>query len=225
MVLEEIKINTMKNTRKFLMLSLVLLSTQFIYAQGADSNQGEMKPGEKGVHQNPAEKLKSELNLTPVQFESVKKIMIDTKAARDKNESTYANDENAKMKGQKAIRDQADEKILAILDPAQRTKFLVLKAEKKEEHKAKENPEERANKKAAELTTKLSLSANQTAKVKEVFKIGFTKIDGIKAKHKDNEEAAKEEIKPVKKEMERTILSLLTEAQKVKYKEYLDKKK
>ena len=32
-------------------------------------------------------------------------------------------------------------------------------------------------------------------------------------------------VKPVKKEMERTILSLLTEAQKVKYKAYLEKKK
>ena len=65
----------------------------------------------------------------------------------------------------------------------------------------------------------------QTTKVKEALKIGFTKIDEIKVKYKDDEEAAKEQVKPVKKEMERTILSLLTEAQKVKYKAYLEKKK
>jgi len=215
----------MKKTGKYIMLCLLLSATQFIYAQGASSNSTQMKQGENGSHANPADRLKTELNLTAAQYDAVKKIMMEAKAAREKNEVTFKNEEGAKNKGQKTIRENADAKIMALLDANQKTKFLALQAEKKEEHKAKENPEERSNKKAAELTIQLGLSAIQTAKVKEVLKTGFTKIDEIKVKYKDNEEAAKEEVKPVKKEMERTILSLLTEAQKVKYKAYLEKKK
>ena len=215
----------MKKTGKYIMFCLLLSATHFIYAQGTSSNSTQMKQGESGSHANPADRLKTELNLTAAQYEAVKKIMMEAKVARDQNEVTYKNDEGAKNKGQKAIRENADAKIMALLDANQKTKFLALQAEKKEEHKTKENPEERSNKKAAELTTQLGLSAIQTAKVKEVLKTGFTKIDEIKVKYKDNEEAAKEEVKPVKKEMERTILSLLTEAQKVKYKAYLEKKK
>ena len=215
----------MKKIGKYVMICLLLSTTQFIYGQGTSSNSTQMKQGENGSHANPADMLKTELNLTVAQYEAVKKIMMEAKAARDQNEVTYKNDEGAKNKGQKAIRENANAKIIALLDANQKTKFLALQAEKKEEHKAKENPEERSNKKAAELTTQLGLSAMQTTKVKEALKIGFTKIDEIKVKYKDNEEAAKEQVKPVKKEMERTILSLLTEAQKVKYKAYLEKKK
>jgi len=99
-----------------------------------------------------------------------------------------------------------------------------MKAEKKEEHKASMTPIEVAGKKTADLTAKLSLDAQQSAKVNEIFKVGLTKIDAIRLKYKDNQDAAKEEIKPIRKEMERSILALLTEPQKIKYKESQEKK-
>jgi hypothetical protein len=113
---------------------------------------------------------------------------------------------------------------MAILDPVQKANYLSMKEKKKEEHRS-ESSRDKAIKKTGELNAALKLTPEQAAKINEIFVNGFTKIDVAKAKYKEDEEAAKAEIKPIKKEMEKNILLVLTNEQKVAYKEYKEKKK
>jgi Spy/CpxP family protein refolding chaperone len=184
----------------------------------------EVKQGKTEAHENPADKLKSELKLTPSQYESVKKVFVEAKAARQKNEETYKNDQGTLQKVNKEVRDETEAKIMAILDPVQKANYLSMKEKKKEEHRS-ESSRDKAIKKTGELNAALKLTPEQAAKINEIFVNGFTKIDVAKAKYKEDEEAAKAEIKPIRKEMEKNILLVLTNEQKVAYKEYKEKKK
>jgi Spy/CpxP family protein refolding chaperone len=208
-----------KTTLIFTLLILIFISNG-IKAQTTT----EVKQGKTEAHENPADKLKSELKLTSSQYESVKKVFVEAKAARQKNEETYKNDQGTLQKVNKEVRDETEAKIMAILDPVQKANYLSMKEKKKEEHRS-ESSRDKAIKKTGELNAALKLTPEQAAKINEIFVNGFTKIDVAKAKYKEDEEAAKAEIKPIKKEMEKNILSVLTNEQKVAYKEYKEKKK
>ena len=210
----------MKKSIKTIFLFILFFVSQGMFAQ--TSNEGKQNKSEG--HENPADKLKSELKLTPSQYESVKKVFMDAKAERQKNEETYKNDQGTLQKLNKELREQTDNKILAILDPVQKANYLAMKEQKKEEHRS-ESSRDRAIKKTGELTAALTLTPEQAVKINELLVNSFTKIDVIKAKYKGDDEAAKAEIKPIKKEMEKNILLILTDAQKVKYKEYKENKK
>jgi Spy/CpxP family protein refolding chaperone len=210
----------MKKTTLIFTLLILFFISNGIKAQTTT----EVKQGKTEAHENPADKLKSELKLTSSQYESVKKVFVEAKAARQKNEETYKNDQGTLQKVNKEVRDETEAKIMAILDPVQKANYLSMKEKKKEEHRS-ESSRDKAIKKTGELNAALKLTPEQAAKINEIFVNGFTKIDVAKAKYKEDEEAAKAEIKPIKKEMEKNILSVLTNEQKVAYKEYKEKKK
>jgi len=210
----------MKKTTLIFTLLILFFMSNGIIAQTTT----EVKQGKTEAHENPADKLKSELKLTPSQYESVKKVFVEAKAARQKNEETYKNDQGTLQKVNKELREQTETKILAILDPVQKANYLSMKEKKKEEHRS-ESSRDTAIKKTGELNAALKLTPEQAAKINEIFVNGFTKIDVAKAKYKEDEEAAKAEIKPIRKEMEKNILLVLTNEQKVAYKEYKEKKK
>jgi len=210
----------MKKTTVIFTLLILFFISNGIIAQTTT----EVKQGKTEAHENPADKLKSELKLTPSQYESVKKVFVEAKAARQKNEETYKNDQGTLQKVNKEVRDETEAKIMAILDPVQKANYLSMKEKKKEEHRS-ESSRDKAIKKTGELNAALKLTPEQAAKINEIFVNGFTKIDVAKAKYKEDEEAAKAEIKPIKKEMEKNILLVLTNEQKVAYKEYKEKKK
>lgn len=210
----------MKKTTLIFTLLILFFVSNGIIAQTTT----EVKQGKTEAHENPADKLKSELKLTPSQYESVKKVFVEAKAARQKNEETYKNDQGTLQKVNKEVRDETEAKIMAILDPVQKANYLSMKEKKKEEHRS-ESSRDKAIKKTGELNAALKLTPEQAAKINEIFVNGFTKIDVAKAKYKEDEEAAKAEIKPIKKEMEKNILLVLTNEQKVAYKEYKEKKK
>lgn len=210
----------MKKTTAICALLILFFMSNGVKAQ--TSNEGKQSKTE--AHQSPADKMKSELKLTQSQYESVKKVFVEAKAARQKNEETYKNDQGTLQKVNKELRDQTETKIMAILDPVQKANYLAMKEQKKEERRS-ESSRDKAIKKTGELTAALKLLPEQAAKINEIFVNGFTKIDVAKAKYKEDEEAAKAEIKPIKKEMEKNILLILTAEQKVAYKEYKEKKK
>ena len=210
----------MKKTTLIFTLLILFFMSNGIIAQTTT----EVKQGKTEAHENPADKLKSELKLTPSQYESVKKVFVEAKAARQKNEETYKNDQGTLQKVNKEVRDETEAKIMAILDPVQKANYLSMKEKKKEEHRS-ESSRDKAIKKTGELNAALKLTPEQAAKINEIFVNGFTKIDVAKAKYKEDEEAAKAEIKPIRKEMEKNILLVLTNEQKVAYKEYKEKKK
>ncbi len=210
----------MKKTTAICALLILFFMSNGVIAQ--TSNEGKQSKTE--AHQSPADKMKSELKLTQSQYESVKKVFVEAKAARQKNEETYKNDQGTLQKVNKELRDQTETKIMAILDPVQKANYLSMKEKKKEEHRS-ESSRDKAIKKTGELNAALKLTPEQAAKINEIFVNGFTKIDVAKAKYKEDEEAAKAEIKPIKKEMEKNILLILTAEQKVAYKEYKEKKK
>lgn len=210
----------MKKTTAICALLILFFMSNGVIAQ--TSNEGKQSKTE--AHQSPADKMKSELKLTQSQYESVKKVFVEAKAARQKNEETYKNDQGTLQKVNKELRDQTETKIMAILDPVQKANYLAMKEQKKEERRS-ESSRDKAIKKTGELTAALKLLPEQAAKINEIFVNGFTKIDVAKAKYKEDEEAAKAEIKPIKKEMEKNILLILTAEQKVAYKEYKEKKK
>lgn len=210
----------MKKTTLIFTLLILFFMSNGIIAQTTT----EVKQGKTEAHENPADKLKSELKLTPSQYESVKKVFVEAKAARQKNEETYKNDQGTLQKVNKELREQTETKIMAILDPVQKANYLSMKEKKKEEHRS-ESSRDKAIKKTGELNAALKLTPEQAAKINEIFVNGFTKIDVAKAKYKEDEEAAKAEIKPIRKEMEKNILLVLTNEQKVAYKEYKEKKK
>jgi len=210
----------MKKTTVIFTLLILFFISNGIIAQTTT----EVKQGKTEARENPADKLKSELKLTPSQYESVKKVFVEAKAARQKNEETYKNDQGTLQKVNKEVRDETEAKIMAILDPVQKANYLSMKEKKKEEHRS-ESSRDKAIKKTGELNAALKLTPEQAAKINEIFVNGFTKIDVAKAKYKEDEEAAKAEIKPIKKEMEKNILLVLTNEQKVTYKEYKEKKK
>lgn len=210
----------MKKTTLIFTLLILFFMSNGIIAQTTT----EVKQGKTEAHENPADKLKAELKLTSSQYESVKKIFVEAKAARQKNEETYKNDQGTLQKVNKEVRDETEAKIMAILDPVQKANYLSMKEKKKEEHRS-ESSRDKAIKKTGELNAALKLTPEQAAKINEIFMNGFTKIDVAKAKYKEDEEAAKAEIKPIRKEMEKNILSVLTNEQKVAYKEYKEKKK
>ena len=210
----------MKKTTLIFTVFVLLFISNGIIAQTTT----EVKKDKTEAHENPADKLKAELKLTPSQYESVKKVFVEAKAARQKNEETYKNDQSTLQKVNKELRDETDSKIMAILDPVQKANYLSMKEKKKEEHRS-ESSRDKAIKKTGELNAALKLTPEQAAKINEILLNSFTKIDVAKAKYKEDEEAAKAEIKPIKKEMEKNILLVLTNEQKIAYKEYKENKK
>jgi hypothetical protein len=122
----------MKKTTLIFTLLILFFISNGIKAQTTT----EVKQGKTEAHENPADKLKSELKLTSSQYESVKKVFVEAKAARQKNEETYKNDQGTLQKVNKEVRDETEAKIMAILDPVQKANYLSMKEKKKEEHRS-----------------------------------------------------------------------------------------
>jgi hypothetical protein len=172
------------------------------------------------------EMYKTKLNLTTAQYDAIKKILADAKATRKANETKYASDKNAMMQANKTLRQATDAKVLAQLDEKQKAIYQQLKEEKKAEHMEHKGEGNEANmgaqkiqERTNELTTKLGLSADQTAKAKAIYSEYLPKIQAIRAQYKSDEATMKSKVQPLRKEMNAKIMSILTDAQKAKLKE------
>lgn len=209
--------NTMKFKNKLIMKLVVKIFMVLLLF----STTSMLKAQEASV-ENQLETYKQKLNLSASQYENVKKILSEAKAARKANETKYANDKKALMDANRTVRQNADMKIEALLDAKQKEIYTQLKQEKKEQHQ-QSNVQDKVEKRTADLTAKLGLSPDQSSKVKAVFSEYLPKIQAIKSQYASDEASAKAKMQPIRKEMNSKLMSILTEEQKQKYKAIKDK--
>ena len=91
---------------------------------------------------------------------------------------------------------------------------------------SKKTTEQRAEQYVKELTTELSLTADQSSKIKAVQLESLTKLDSIKAKATDGDKkAGKKEAKAVNEAASESIKAILTDEQKPKFDAWLEARK
>jgi Spy/CpxP family protein refolding chaperone len=93
--------------------------------------------------------------------------------------------------------------------------------------KPKKTPEQRATMYVKELTTELSLTADQSSKIKAIQLESIKKLDELKAKATDggDKKAGKKEAKAVTEAANASIKAILTDEQKAKFDTWLAEKK
>jgi Spy/CpxP family protein refolding chaperone len=92
--------------------------------------------------------------------------------------------------------------------------------------KSKKTTEQRAEMYVKELTTELSLTANQSSKIKAVQLESLSKLDSIKAKATDGDKkAGKKEAKAVIDAANASIKAILTDEQKPKFDAWVEARK
>jgi Spy/CpxP family protein refolding chaperone len=92
--------------------------------------------------------------------------------------------------------------------------------------KPKKNTEQRATMYVKELTTELSLTADQSSKIKAVQLESLTKLDTLKAKASaGDKKAVKKEAKATTEAANASIKAILTDAQKAKFDAWVEAKK
>lgn len=92
--------------------------------------------------------------------------------------------------------------------------------------KPKKNAEQHATRYVKELTTELSLTADQSSKIKAVQLESFTKLDTLKAKaNAGDKKAGKKEAKATTEAATVSIKAILTDTQKAKFDAWVEAKK
>jgi len=92
--------------------------------------------------------------------------------------------------------------------------------------KPKKTPEQRATMYVKELTTELSLTADQSSKIKAVQLESLTKLDTLKAKASaGDKKAGKKEAKATTEAANASIKAILTDEQKAKFDAWVEAKK
>ena len=79
-------------------------------------------------------------------------------------------------------------------------------------------PEQRANMQTQRLSKKLKLSAEQQAKVKEIFLARAQKVENVKSAQAEEKKQRKQQVKATKDESDAELKKVLTEEQ---YQQYL----
>ena len=122
-------------------LSAIALASVFAASTFAVAEEAPAKPAktEKGAR-GPMGGVLKDLNLTDAQKAQIKEITDAQKTKREalKNDTTLAPKD--KRKQQKALREDAEAQIRAILTPEQQVKFDAALAEQKAERKNKDKP-------------------------------------------------------------------------------------
>lgn len=84
--------------------------------------------------------------------------------------------------------------------------------------KTPKSSEEKATKAAQKLTTELGLSAEQTAKVKDLIKTRIDAVNAVKAKYTDTQKKERhQELKPIRQKFRTDFEAILTADQKTKW--------
>ncbi len=164
------------------------------------------------------EKMADQLNLSPDQRAKSKSVM--EKSGPEIREIIAKGRQNASEAERTKVRDllktQSDE-IASILTPEQREKFK----QSREQRNGQPSPEERLQR----MTSALSLTADQQAKVKSIMDTHGPKLREIMAKGRDNaSDAEKEQAKELIKKQFEEIADVLTPEQKAKFKEFREQR-
>ena len=176
----------------------------------------EMRGGDHGNMMDMMEKL----NLTEDQKAKMKVINEDTKKEREALKSQKFSEEVMKEK-RIAIMNKRKEKIAAILTPEQKKKWEEMKQNKGEmDHDKGDKDHNQGDKKESRderfgaMVKELNLTADQSAKFKELQSSLRTKIKDIKSNTTLTEEQKKSEMKDVFKNHKKSVEEILTPEQR-----------
>jgi Spy/CpxP family protein refolding chaperone len=198
----EQKTETMK---KQVILIVALTMSTLVYAQHKGSGHH---------HDKLSDKMKTELSLNDTQYAAIKSI--EEKYGKQhtslRKDSTKAKDE--KFKAMKALRDEKQKEIDAVLTPDQKSKWVAYQQaqmQKRNEHmqKAGERYEEK-------MKTDLSLSNEQFDKVKAANKTFIEKLSQLRKEGQPDADR-KSAVKEIREEHESSMKSILTPEQYSKW--------
>jgi hypothetical protein len=196
-------------TKKSFMLAVVMMMSTIIFAQ----HKGDDKSHDEGQ----AEKMKAELSLSDVQYTNIKSIhqKYKDKHKAIKKDSTLTGESKANKL--KALKDEREKEVNAVLTPEQITQWKAYKAEKKEARKEHRAEVKEAHE--AKLKSDLSLSDEQ-----------FTKLQAANKSFKEKrkalpKESAKSEHKKLADEHLAAVKAILTPEQFQKWQTMNEEKK
>ncbi|MFD0794910.1 hypothetical protein ACFQZX_14885 [Mucilaginibacter litoreus] len=166
----------------------VFLMIALVAGLGVAAN-AQTKPGHKV--KDPAQRaqlrtaaLTKKLNLSADQSAKVKAVFDKQAVQMDSLKANRSTDRKANMQARKAIFANTDANLKGILTAEQQTAYSGLKAnmhKRFEGRRPAKNPEQKAQRYTKVLTKKLSLSADQSAKVNAILLKSATEIKDLKA--------------------------------------------
>lgn len=186
-----------------MILGLMIVST-VIFAQG------KRDPMERSGKQ--AERMKAELALDDVQYKAVKAINEEfaIKHSKVRQDSTLS--EEGKHKQMKTLHQEKDAAIGKILTEEQKNKWTSIRSSRSDKHKAamgRQHHSERAKR----IQENLSLSDDQTSKIKAIDKEFGEKFRALRSDSSLAREDAREKAKMLRQEYHSKTKSVLTEEQ------------
>ncbi len=205
--------------KKILFLSIALIATGSVFAQGGD----RMPRSSEAIAQRQSEKMKSALSLSESQYATVHDINLKyarTFSEMMKDSAVTREEKHNKMK---QLREEKRTEIDKVLSAEQKQQWEKQKQDMKTKrgnrdhgpHKKGDHQNRRKN----DHTQSLGLSEAQTTKLDAVRKEFRTEISGIREDQKLSEEQRKEKMKTAWQNHEKSVEEILSPEQYVKWKE------
>jgi Spy/CpxP family protein refolding chaperone len=191
-----------KNEKDMKAPIVLLFAVLISFAGFSQEDDGD----ERGTKQ--ADKMKSELNLTDAQYQSIKAINEKYAGKIDAEKEKKA----VTKETLKTLKDQRKQEVSKVLTKEQLTKWEAYKEEKKENKK-----EKKAERK--EFREELNLTPEQDTKMKEIHRTYATQKRQVTDDKTLTEEARKAKIKILKEERRTQLKAILTPEQFEKLKD------
>jgi|GEM_PF-7071639 len=177
----------------FLLISLMMLS---VYAQPKKPNIDER-----------LEKLKQELSLTPEQSEQLRPILVHEQKEMEKVRELNKDDYRAVTDARKALQEQTDKQMLAILTDEQKALYSELKL------KTPENP------RLQELQKQLDLSPAQVEQLVPIMDKYQQEMRELRESSDGDRRKMRKEMRSIRENEQNEIKEILSDEQKEKFEE------
>ncbi|RFZ95431.1 hypothetical protein D0C36_07880 [Mucilaginibacter conchicola] len=199
----------------FLMLAFVAGTAVVANAQ----TKAPKSPDQRAQHRTAA--LTKKLNLSADQSAKVNAILLKQASQMDSLKANKPADRKANFEAHKAVFANTDAQIKAVLKPDQQTAYANLKTEMKGKghgrHHGNKTPDQKAQRLTGVLTKKLSLNADQSAKVNAILLQSATQMDSLKANNPADRAAKKESRKAILANADTQLKAVFTADQQKTY--------
>lgn len=176
-------------------------------------------PEQRAQHRAAA--LSKKLNLTADQSAKLNAIFAKQASQMDSLKANKTGDRKANFAARKAIFANTDANLKSVLTPDQQNAYANLKTEMKGKfagrHHGAKTPGEKAQRLTGVLTKKLSLSADQSAKVNTILLQSATQMDSLKANKPADHKAARASRKAILTNADAQLKTVFTAEQQKNY--------
>lgn len=200
----------------------IFLMLAFVAGVGIAANaqiRSVKNPEQRAQHRAAA--LSKKLNLNADQSAKVNAIFAQQASQMDSIKTNKSGDRKANFAARKAIFTNTDARLNAVLTPEQQTAYANLKTEMKNKfhsrHHGAKTPDEKAQRLTGVLTKKLSLSADQSAKVNSILLQSATQMDSLKANKPADRAAVKQSRKAILQSADAQLKTVFTAEQQKAY--------